>query len=276
MAYQKASEFTTDDKCKALVHANSGAGKSTLGASVKNPIIALCERQALRAIRRRNPDATIWMVESTEDLRNLLIDLKMQTTNGTCPFDTVVLDSLTEMQSILKREILKKGSSTRDSLTVGEWGMVIDRTTDVVRSFRDLPLHVLVLCRSEESFVDDSRFVRPSLNGKKLPNDIAGFFNIVGYGYKKLNAEGSVIHRVLFDGVEGFLTKGDPDLENVEIPFWPSWLRKMYKEVPGAATDAEMQPNFILSQGQREPIAQDTSTDTGNGADNKTSAQAQA
>jgi len=235
----KASDLDTADHAKILTHGNSGAGKSELGATFYRPLILLCERQAVRTIRRRNPDAEIEFIESTDDLRGALSMLKMQHQRGDCPYDGVVLDSLTEMQQILKKDILDQAK--RESLTMGEWGVVIDRTANITRSFRDLPMHVLVLCRSEESFSNDERFVRPSLQGKKLPNDIAGFFNIVGYQFKKQNPDGEIVHLTLFEGVDGFLTKGDADLERVEVPNVPLWLRKMYGAgTLGACSDEEL------------------------------------
>lgn len=274
MGVVKASEFEMEDKKKSLVHGNSGSGKSTLGATAKKPIIGLAEKQALRTIRRVNPEAGIWRIENSDDLRGLVAFLKDEHNKGTLPYDTVVLDSLTEIQIMLKREVLAKATD-REVLTVGEWGVVIDRIINICRTFRDLPMHVLVLARSEESFIEDTRFVRPSLNGKKLPNDVAGFFNTVGYAYRKISEQGNTIYRVLFEGVDGFLCKGDPDLDPVEVPYWPSWIRKMYGEVPGAATDAEMQPDFLLRKSCRSPDSESSVTIAkGNGGENQKQASA--
>lgn len=251
MGFVPAKSLTLEDKAKYLVHGNSGAGKSRLGATAKRPAIALFERQALRTIRSRNPDAAVWVVESMDYLREMLSELRLLIANDNCPYDTVVIDSLTEAQGMLKKEILSRAGSERETLTQGEWGVIIDRVSNITRAFRDLPMHVLVLCRSEETYTGDDRFVRPSLSGKKLPNDIAGFFNAVGYIFKKLDGNGDIAHRVLFDGTEGFLTKGDPDLDAIEIPHWPAWIRKMYgPEAIGAATDEDLER--IESEGTRE------------------------
>jgi len=240
MGFVKAQEFELEDKAKFLIHGNSGAGKSHLGASAYKPAIGLCEKQALRTIRMVNPNADVWIIESTEDLRSMLATLHQMIADAKCPYDTVVLDSLGEIQMILKSEILKKAGAQRETLTQGEWGVIIDRMTNIARAFRDLPMHVLTLVRSEEHYVDDSRLVRPSLSGRKLPNDVAGYFNATGYLYKKVDVDGNLIHRVLFDGVDGFLSKGDPDLEPIEIPYWPAWIRKMYgSDSFGAARDED-------------------------------------
>lgn len=250
MGFTRAAEFNLEDKLKALVHGNSGAGKSHLGASAHLPAIGLCERQAMRTIRRRNPEAGIWIIERTEDLREMISELQIMIAEERCPFDTVVLDSLGEIQQIIKKEILDRAGQKRENLTQQEWGVIIDRSINIARAFRDLPLHVLVLCRSEETFADEGRFVRPSLSGKKLPNDVAGYFNVCGYSYKKVDGDGNLLHRVLFDGVEGFLSKGDPDLDPIEIPHWPAWIRKMYgDDAEGAATDKEMKD--LASAGSR-------------------------
>lgn len=246
VTYLKASDYEMADNLKCLCHGNSGAGKTYLGATAVNPILALCELQGLRTIRRVNPDATVVMIDSTEDLRELLADLRrMHTSKDGCPYDTVVLDSLTEMQRIIKSEIIEKAGSARETPTQGEWGIIIDRTINVARAFRDLPMHVLVLTLSEEQFTDEGRFIRPSVSGKKLPNDLAGFFNLTGYVYKRMNEDNEMEHRVLFDGIDGYLTKGDPDLSMNEIPHWPSWVRRCYnKGTRGAAPDK----NFVTEK----------------------------
>lgn len=236
MVFVAAKEFNFDDKAKALVHGNSGAGKTHLGATALKPVIALCERQALRTIRMVNPEAAIWIIDRADDLRQLLTELKVMIAENRCPYDTIVLDSLTEIQAMLKNEILVAAS--RDQLTQGEWGVIIDKVANIARSFRDLPLHVLALCRSDEQFVDETRYVRPSLSGKKLPNDIAGFFNLVGYAYRKQDGD-KIIYRVLFGGSDGFLVKGDPTLKPIEQPTWPDWIRAMYgPECIGASKEA--------------------------------------
>lgn len=275
MPFVKASEFKTQDRLKMLLYGNSGAGKTDLLSGASKIAIGLCEQQALRTIRRRNPDAAIWVIESSDDLRSMLAEIKQQVASGDCPFDTVALDGLTEIQQILKREILNKDGSSRESLTQGEWGVIIDRCTNIARAFRDLPLHVVVTCRAEEQYVDERRFVRPSLNGRKLPNDVAGFFNAVGYAYKKVNEQNQIIHRVLFDGVEGFLTKGDPDLDRIEIPSWRIFVRKMYgKDAPGAADDgnvrSEYERNHAPIPGAKQESVGEVEDDRSNEEENKT------
>lgn len=245
MGFVQAKEFNFDDKAKVLVHGNSGAGKTHLGATGIKPVIALCERQALRTIRLVNPEAAIWIIDRADDLRQLLTELKVMIAENRCPYDTVVLDSLTEIQAMLKNEILVAAS--RDQLTQGEWGVIIDKVANIARSFRDLPMHVLALCRSDEQFIDETRYVRPSLSGKKLPNDIAGFFNLVGYAYRKQDGD-KLLYRVMFGGSDGFLVKGDPTLKPIEQPSWPDWIRAMYgPECVGASkavpkTEADKKP----------------------------------
>lgn len=274
MGFQPAKDLALEDRAKILTHGNTGSGKSELGASAHNPAIALCERQALRTIRRRNPEAAVWLIESSDDLRAMLAELMSQCAAGGCPYDTVVLDSLTEIQNMLKREILQKAGSERETLSQGEWGVIIDRCANIARAFRDLPLHVLVLCRSEESFPMDERYVRPSLSGKKLPNDIGGFFNLVGYAYKKLDNEGDLIYRILFDGTDGFLTKGDVDLDAIEYPTWPVWIRKMYgAEAPGAATDEEVK---AVARSGRRALTRDGKTRAEQAAEKKSNTETDA
>jgi len=103
-------------------------------------------------------------------------------------YDVVFLDSLTEMQMLLAEDLRLirddktgevKGKKPRPTLE--DWGFIIQRTAAMVRMWRDLPVSVVVVALSMEAGADGEMLIRPSLNGKKLPHQIAGLFDLVGY-----------------------------------------------------------------------------------------------
>lgn len=75
---------------------------------------------------------------------------------------------------------------------------------------------------------------QPSFDGKKLPNEIAGYFSLVGYVYRERSKaeDGSVTvqHRVLLQGPPTLLTKALPGLDPVETPNVAAWLAKLNGE----------------------------------------------
>jgi hypothetical protein len=171
-----------------LVYGNSGVGKSKLGAgSSERPLIALTERQAMITIRESNPQAAMVEINCWEDLQALFKEANEGIRAGTFPYDCIVLDSLTEMQTKLRRE-LEKGKDAKliqgdGSLSMKGWGVLIDRTTSLVSSFRDLPIDFVCLCLCDEQVNEETgvRTYRPSVNGRKLPGDLASFHNAVWY-----------------------------------------------------------------------------------------------
>lgn len=237
MEIKAASAYVNQSKLKALVHGHSGAGKSRLLATAKRPVIACCERQAIRVIQRTNPNADVALIETPDDLRAFIGTVKARVAKGDAPWDTIGLDSLTEMMRIFRIGKMREGGDSKDTLTQGEWGIIIDRTMNAARAFRDVDLHVLILTLSMRIGGDDedTKLV-PSVNGKALPDDLAGLVQVEGYQFKQPQDDGSVIYRVAFEAPsKKIATKGDPDLDPVEVPYWPHLIAKAFgADAPGA------------------------------------------
>ena len=98
-------------KAKILVIGDSGSGKTFLAAGSKNPLIILTEANGAVSAVHSNKDALIITCTTANDLRNIL----MQVQSGSLKdsdgiehmFDTLVIDSLTEVQRLIKTEILE-------------------------------------------------------------------------------------------------------------------------------------------------------------------------
>lgn len=160
-----------DHKIKALVYGASGCGKTVLGSTAPKPIFASAEG-GLLSIKDKNPQFV--EIKSYKDLQELLNFLQTQKHD----FETVIIDSITEVNDIIKMDIEKR---TGKAMQLQDWGELAKKIKALFRGFRDLPLHVIFIAQ-EMSEMDEGVVTKiiPSLNGKAA-TEIAYFMDIVGY-----------------------------------------------------------------------------------------------
>lgn len=163
----------TDHKIKAVVYGSSGTGKTSFGGTAKKAIFASAEG-GLLAIADKQPNYV--EIKSLNDLKELLSYLR----NEKHDYETVIIDSITEINEIIKADIEKK---TGKAMQLQDWGTLAKEIKIILRGFRDLPMHVLFIAQeTNEKDGDIVTKVVPSLNGKAA-TEIAYFMDIVGYLY---------------------------------------------------------------------------------------------
>jgi AAA domain len=107
------------------------------------------------------------------------------------PYNTIILDSLTEVQKFCMSEIMKavvKKDSERDPdiASLREWGKQGEQLRRLVRALRDLPCNTIFTALHHEQTNDAGKVIktRPGLPGQ-LKGEVAGYVDIVAYMYKK-------------------------------------------------------------------------------------------
>ncbi len=145
-------------------------------------------------LRKSNPGCDVVRVKTWPELQKVYDELH----RGSHDYQTVVLDSLTELQKqdmqyildeLAKGERASGKDVDEDIASVREWGRSIEHIRKMVRGFRDLPMNVVVtaLQREEKDKKGKVTFL-PSLPGK-LAYEVAGFFDVVLFMYVK-NVDG--------------------------------------------------------------------------------------
>lgn len=220
---KKASELDTDGLMKALIYGPSGSMKSTMLARFEKPLIGLTELQAAPIIKLNNPNALIRPIRNMKDLIAFMKLVKQP--DLAKRVDAVGLDSLTDAQRILINHYTAQQENRIDTTNQDTWGVVINRTFRLARELRDLPVHVLCICLDRE---EEGGIHRPAVSGKRLPNDLAQCFSLVGYAYKKEHDDGKIRREVLFSGPERFLTKDFPGIDMIEPPEPQMWIHKVF------------------------------------------------
>ncbi len=81
------------------------------------------------------------------------------------PVDTVVVDTIDEIQRILIRERLEE--QKKESMALQDWGWLGEQMQAIIRGFRNLPLNVVFTCHLKESQDSDSGrvWMEPGLQG---------------------------------------------------------------------------------------------------------------
>ena len=162
-------------KIKALVFWDSGTWKTTFGGTAKDAVFLSAEWGLLSLWR----DVATYDIKSLSDLKNALVDLREELEAWTCPFKTVVIDSITEINDIVRTSIEKELGDK--GMTFKERGELSKIMQWILRGFRDLDMHVLFIAH-EKSEKDEDRLLKykPSLNGKAA-DSICYYMDIVWY-----------------------------------------------------------------------------------------------
>ena len=240
---------------KIGLYGDAGSGKTAVACghheNGEDVLVLLAEPHGIATIRVWNPNAAVAMVTEAAELR-AWVGLLATSEYGNdesgayikVALDSevkvrrVVMDSFTEIQRILVDEIL--AGERRESLTLQEWGLLNDRSIDLIRTIRNLPVDVCVIFLAESNDGSDQRYVKPLVKGRKLPNECAQFFSAFGYCYRQ-QEDDTLNYRVLFGGSDNYITKQATGLDRVEEPDFEEWRAKIMGATPDMA--AQQQDN---------------------------------
>ncbi|WIC89801.1 RecA-like DNA recombinase [Gordonia phage Sapo] len=184
----------TTDYVKATFYGHEGTGKTTAAAHAANLGRTLfvnveggLKKTALRKQGVKVENLAVWPPEGTpvnkqtlEALhQNLLADLTDDPKSWFC----VVVDSLTEVHTVLREQATEKRVAKSrvevdpDFVDRDDYGVMTNQLRQLVRKFRDLPCHVVLLCLEKDD--EDAKQYRPALT-PALCTDVLGYADLVG------------------------------------------------------------------------------------------------
>lgn len=179
-----------------LIYGDSGVGKTTLAGSADGvpsmrPVLFVDIEGGTESLRNLYPDVEQVRVRTWDEMQALYSELF----HGKHSYQTIVLDSLTEIQKFNMYGVMLKLIETRPDLDpdipgMREWGKNLEQMRKFIRGFRDLPMHTIftALTREDKNPRTGQVTKKPSMNGK-LADEAAAFLDIVGYYYTKEVAE---------------------------------------------------------------------------------------
>ena len=152
VSFERAGDMSGDRMhYKILLWGNSGAGKSWAAASSGggDVFILATERNALQSIKHSNPDARVLYAGDVAGVRDVL-KAAMTGELAEAGARVLVIDSLTEVQRLIKDEIIaSKGGA---DLTIQDWGTLTEKMRRLLRTIRDLPFHVVCTALAPVSY----------------------------------------------------------------------------------------------------------------------------
>lgn len=151
---------------KVLVCGHAGAGKTLFSSTFPNPFYASAEGGMMSLARRRIRGTEIRTSNDLRELKQVLdqpAEVRTELLKG--PVDTVVIDTIDEIQRILHKERL--ASKRIESLDQASWGWLGEQMRTIIRTFRNLEMNVVFTCHLKET-TDQSTgqvFFKPALQG---------------------------------------------------------------------------------------------------------------
>lgn len=157
---------------KALGYGDAGVGKTVLCSTAPNPIIISAESGLLSLAHLDIPVIEVNTLEDVQDAYRFVTESE-EAKN----FETVCLDSITEIAEVMLNKYKKEDKDPRKS-----YGLLAENMSELIRGFRDLEgRHVYFsakMTRIEDEHTGISTF-RPMMPGKTLVNGLPFFFDEV-------------------------------------------------------------------------------------------------
>jgi len=154
---------------KLLVYGQAGAGKTYATQTMPGNVLVISAEAGLLSIKDA-PNVSAIEVSNYDDLREVYSALK----SGELVYDSVCLDSVSEISEILL--VHEKGRNKDGRMA---YQNVAEAVTSLMRSFRDLDMHVLFLCKEGKENNDGVFFFGPKMASRPLGDAITYFFDEV-------------------------------------------------------------------------------------------------
>jgi phage nucleotide-binding protein len=154
---------------KILVYGISGAGKTSLAKTAPGKVLVISAEAGLLSIKDASNIKIIEVTEAAE-----LMQILKLLESGEWDFDTVCLDSISEISELLLQQEKARHKDPRKA-----YGEVQESVTNVLRAYRDLKMHVMFICKQERVNNDGALLFEPKMVGAKLGQSIPYFFDEV-------------------------------------------------------------------------------------------------
>lgn len=212
-------------RMKVLLYGVSGTGKTTMAATFPRPLFLDLEGGML-STRKYKP--LRYPADPNEDIKAYpeVIDfykLVKKYTPETAPFETIVIDSLNELQLLVAQYVIEKYTGVKrqynDQPTMADYGKANRMFMQVTRLFLKLPYHIIFTAISNQKETGDEDIqVAPKFVGKQVGPDIQRMMDMVGYCHAKRVQDGSSQHYVSFKITPQYLAKDRLDIVLRDIP----------------------------------------------------------
>jgi hypothetical protein len=174
---------------KLLLYGTSGSGKTWMASTFPKPLFVDMEgglKGIAKAMPYRLPKDPNKVISNLKELRAAYATINAALLAGSAPFETVVLDSISEMQELVMRNVLESyrisGRQYDDQPTLADYGKAMRDFMAILRAFLQLPCHVvLTAVVAPKKFPEDQN--APTFVGQKTGPEVCRLVDEIGYTY---------------------------------------------------------------------------------------------
>lgn len=167
-----------------MIYGEPGVGKTTFAATAPRPMLWLEAEGGTHSIADTE-GIDIVKVGGLETYRDVLKYLL----ENPAKYKTVVIDSITETQAAILKEIMQNAAredASRNEFMpqFAEWGQVTGQMRSIARAFRDLPMHTIItaLVREDTDDLTGRTRIKPRLT-PALAEELPAFMDACVYMY---------------------------------------------------------------------------------------------
>lgn len=163
---------------KVLISGEPGSGKTLISSTFPHPFYASAEGGLMSIADRDIPFVDVKDTDTLLEVKHLL-DMEQSERDKKLGFhvETVVVDTIDEIQNILMRERLD--SKRQEAMQLQDWGWLGEQMKAIVRGFRNLPMNVVFTCHIKEQNDSESgsAWTKPMLSGQ-MGDAIPGYVDL--------------------------------------------------------------------------------------------------
>jgi len=194
---------------KCLIFGESGVGKTTLIGTLTGKTLILSAEAGLLSLSGK--DIPYIVISSIDDLYEAYSYIIGEEGSE---FDTIAIDSISEIADVLLHEELKKSADPRKG-----YGEMQTKIADIIRRFRDIPKNIIMTATLEKTQDDLGRLLySPAMPGKKAGQKLPYQFDLVLALRAETDQEGQRI-RALQTQSDGIWLAKD---RSGRLEFWES------------------------------------------------------
>lgn len=186
-----------------LIYGAAGSGKSIFASTFPKPLILDADGgHKIYEASGHFPDAIY--IRGEKAVMTALVKAVEQIEEGTNKFETLVIDSITNLENIAKanmkyREGRMSGedlyTSSGKKLEWNEWGNISGSTIALLTWLRDFPVNIVAITQQQTTYDAGKKKFVPQLTGKSS-DEALHFPDIVGYLEKQASGKDG-LRRVL-------------------------------------------------------------------------------
>jgi phage nucleotide-binding protein len=177
----KSTSTVKSGSIKMLAYGQAGSGKTSLIPTLPTPVILSAEGGLLSISDKEIPFLEISDMEALRDAYKWLAE-----SDEAKQFASVAIDSISEIAEVCLGTEKKVNKDPRAA-----YGEMQTTMAEIIRSFRDLPKHILMTAKLEKAQDEMGRMLySPSMPGNKTGQSLPYYFDIVAALRVEKDAEG--------------------------------------------------------------------------------------